>query len=100
MEVFHGCPSETYYREDETESETWERIKMADKNNFLITCSTSGNLDESEGLIAGHAYTIISAGEHNGIQLLKIRNPWGKGEWKGDYSDKSSKWTSDLKQKF
>jgi hypothetical protein len=23
----------------------------------------------------------------NGVKLLKIRNPWGKGEWTGDYSD-------------
>lgn len=31
--------------------------------------------------------------------MLKLRNPWGKGEWKGDYSDKSSLWTDDLKKK-
>lgn len=35
----------------------------------------------------------------NGDKVLKLRNPWGKGEWKGDYSDKSSLWTSELKNR-
>lgn len=26
-------------------------------------------------------------------KLVKLRNPWGKGEWKGDWSDESYKWT-------
>jgi calpain-15 len=29
---------------------------------------------------------------------MKIRNPWGQKEWKGDYSDKSYLWTEDLKK--
>lgn len=33
------------------------------------------------------------------LRLLRIRNPWGHGEWKGDYSDNSSLWTSELKYK-
>ena len=26
------------------------------------------------------------------VRLLRIRNPHGKGEWKGDFSDKSPIW--------
>ena len=33
-------------------------------------------------------------------RLVKLRNPWGKGEWKGTWSDKDSKWTSALKRDF
>ena len=33
-----------------------------------------------------------------GDRLIKIRNPWGKGEWNGDWSDKSKKWTPALKK--
>jgi calpain-15 len=30
---------------------------------------------------------------------MKLRNPWGnKGEWNGDWSDKSDKWTPELKK--
>lgn len=52
---------------------------------------------ESKGLFDGHAYAVVSLYEHNGLRLLKIRNPWGDQEWTGDWSDKSSKWTPELK---
>ena len=29
---------------------------------------------------------------------MKIRNPWGHDEWKGDYSDNSYLWTPSLKK--
>lgn len=31
-------------------------------------------------------------------RLVKLRNPWGKGEWTGDWSDSSEKWTPELRQ--
>jgi len=27
-----------------------------------------------------------------GQKLLEFRNPWGAGEWTGDWGDKSDKW--------
>ena len=33
-------------------------------------------------------------------RLVKLRNPWGKGEWKGDWSDDSYKWTTKLKREL
>ncbi len=29
-----------------------------------------------------------------GKKMLKVRNPWGKGEWTGDYSDNSLMWSA------
>jgi hypothetical protein len=45
-----------------------------------------------------HAFTVL--GIHTlstGDQLVKIRNPWGKESFHGDWSDKSSKWTDALR---
>ena len=28
------------------------------------------------------------------VRLMKLRNPWGKTEWKGEFSDSSSVWQS------
>lgn len=41
------------------------------------------------GIINGHAYSVISVYkyEDKGVKLLKLRNPWGKHEWKGKWSD-------------
>jgi len=30
-------------------------------------------------------------------KLLKLRNPWGDFEWRGEWSDSSSKWTNKLR---
>lgn len=52
--------------------------------------------EESKGLIAGHAYSVIIAKEVKGLKLLNIRNPWGTFEWGGDWSDKSLLWTKEM----
>ena len=53
-------------------------------------------------MISGHAYSLISIHEleHKGekVKLLKLRNPWGTGEWQGDWSDESSLWTPKLRK--
>jgi len=55
------------------------------------------------GLVDHHAYSLISAFEivskGKTHKLLRIRNPWGFGEWQGDWSDKSPLWTPELKEK-
>ena len=40
----------------------------------------------SQGIVHGHAYTILDAATCNGESIIKLRNPWGKGEWTGKYS--------------
>mmetsp|Transcript_34889 Transcript_34889/g.31411 ORF Transcript_34889/g.31411 Transcript_34889/m.31411 type:complete len:238 (-) Transcript_34889:869-1582(-) len=98
MEYLHGCPSTWYSTDDQTEEEVWDTIDKADKQNFLLVCSTRNNVDERLGLITGHAYTVIGTHFAQGNRLLHIRNPWGKVEWTGEYSDKSPLWTSSLKR--
>ena len=34
------------------------------------------------------------------VRLLQIRNPHGHGEWTGDWSDQSSKWTTTKIREF
>lgn len=54
------------------------------------------------GLIDAHAYSLLAAKvvDDNGrnVRLVKVRNPWGKREWKGDWSDGDKKWTPHTKK--
>lgn len=41
-----------------------------------------------------HAYTILGTYTlSNGVQLVKIRNPWGREKYHGPWSDDSELWT-------
>ena len=89
-----------------SEDDLWQAFQEAMDNNFIMTAGTSGdvynlNLEEL-GLAPGHAYTLLEAKEvktSNGKEkLVHLRNPWGNGEWSGEWSDQSRKWTSDLRK--
>jgi calpain-15 len=78
-----------------------------DENQFIMSAScgvddVSVSKLEDMGLVAAHAYTIIavkqeadSDGEE--VRLVQLRNPWGKFEWNGDWSDTSPRWSEELR---
>ncbi|XP_065822159.1 calpain-1 catalytic subunit-like [Labrus bergylta] len=45
------------------------------------------------GLVQGHAYTVTGVkqvmSQGTPVNLVRVWNPWGQGQWKGDWSDKS-----------
>lgn len=51
-----------------------------------------------KGLASSHAYTLLGALVVDGARLVRIRNPWGKIEWNGDWSDQSDLWTPELRK--
>lgn len=78
----------------------WQLLTSNDQNRqcqFAARTSGDGETKQDIGIVAGHAYSIImckevAVSDHQVFRLLKIRNPWGKFEWKGDWSDWSSMW--------
>lgn len=46
----------------------------------------------------GHAYSLLKVTELDNHKLVCLRNPWGKGEWTGRWSDNSKEWTSRYKR--
>ena len=61
---------------------------------------TQGRSTNKGGIVPGHAYSIISAADHEGHKLLKLRNPWGTFEWTGKWSDGSKEWTPAVARAF
>ena len=74
--------------------------------DFLVCCGTGGcDITEAQyeavGLMPAHAYSILAVElVQGGIFLVKLRNPWGHGEWNGDWSDASRLWTPQLKARL
>ena len=50
---------------------------------------------EQMGLLQDHVYSVLGFYESQDGQfrLVKIRNPWGKKEWNGPWSDGSAEWS-------
>jgi len=69
-----------------------------------MTCSRKGTdnmtgtvVQNKFGLVDGHCYSLLRAVEvtddsGNPVKLLNLRNPWGKFEFGGDWSDQSPLW--------
>ena len=74
---------------------------MLDSKNkgYVMTAGTSADVYnlpiEEKGLAPGHAYTVMDLLEINGEKVMRLRNPWGNGEYTGDWSDSSKKWTTE-----
>ena len=93
---------------NKTKDEIIKNIIIVDNNYGLLSCATGDkNVDETEaaGLITAHEYTLIkifsiSREEGENEFLFQIRNPWGKKEWNGDWSDNSRLWTEKLKNEL
>ena len=43
-------------------------------------------------------YKEVTTIEGEKVKIIKLRNPWGGFEWKGDWSDYSECWTEEAKQ--
>ena len=103
--VTGACTSE-YKIEDDNPEELFKIIYDSIRNNYLICCSSDSDLRSqilNHGLVSNHAYSILDIeilivkdGKYirspKGLQetrpaarLIKIRNPWSRGEWKGKW---------------
>lgn len=76
----------------------WKALLHNVHESFLMGCAIDFEQMEAEselacGLLTGHAYSIIDCQEVQGVKLLRLRNPWGQGEWNGPWSDNSKEWT-------
>uniref|UniRef100_K1Q505 Calpain-9 n=1 Tax=Magallana gigas TaxID=29159 RepID=K1Q505_MAGGI len=76
----------------------WRSWKM----NSFLGCSislpqnvavSSREVRRPNGLYMGHAYSITALAvipyQGSNVRLCRLRNPWGRSEWNGDWSDNS-----------
>lgn len=107
MAASHLCGVPSYDVEHKDVAEDidnfWAKLQAADSHNFTIMSASHGQGEEESelGIISGHAYSLISVhiieSDDTEVRLIKMRNPWGSGEWKGDWCDSSDLWTDELR---
>ena len=99
--VLSGAPSDRYDHTDKTALELWNIIKEAEDNGNMVSASTPGSSNSEKsalGIVNNHVYTILSVVEVEGNRLLRIRNPWGRESYIGDWNDHDSRnWNARLR---
>ncbi|KAG9464376.1 hypothetical protein GDO78_020046 [Eleutherodactylus coqui] len=98
------------YGPEEEKKKLFKSLMKAHSRASLISAAIRPNphqgIEEvlSSGLVTGHAYSVTAIRNinlHSGLlslfrthklRLIRLRNPWGSGEWKGAWSDKSEEW--------
>ncbi|MCJ1281827.1 hypothetical protein MMC26_001150 [Xylographa opegraphella] len=101
-----GVTTELFTTDILDKEKFWKDELLKVNDEFLFGCATGcfddwkGGAQQTDrkGVVAMHAYSIMEAREVNGERLVKIRNPWGKMEWQGAWSDGSSEWTPEWMQ--
>uniref|UniRef100_A0A3B5LN21 Calpain catalytic domain-containing protein n=1 Tax=Xiphophorus couchianus TaxID=32473 RepID=A0A3B5LN21_9TELE len=103
---------EKYYTDKKTQDKLFDNLlkslTMSKLNIFFEISQPQGFELESRtdnGLVRGHAYSVtdvkrvqLSHGlrtyfKNDTIPLIRLRNPWGKIEWTGAWSDSSEEWS-------
>ena len=80
----------------ENQNEIWANLLASRRNGDLLGAGSLSGSDtdkNDQGVVLGHAYSILDVRELEGNRLLQMRNPWGTGEWSGRWSDRSTEWT-------
>mmetsp|Transcript_55096 Transcript_55096/g.133858 ORF Transcript_55096/g.133858 Transcript_55096/m.133858 type:complete len:596 (-) Transcript_55096:118-1905(-) len=78
-----------------TKKEMFKKMHAWDKADFIVGAGTADS-GGAAGMVDDHTYTVIEAHANlcgTGINLFKVRNPWGKGEVEdGQFDDDGPGW--------
>lgn len=102
IQVLNGSPMIRRKLNAAEADDLWAEIKEYDTKGHMMTVVTGSGKDTNSnavGLWMGHAYTVLGGTQlSNGTKLVHIRNPHGKENYHGDWSDTSSLWTDTLRK--
>lgn len=87
------------------QAKLWEILEEADRERYVVTVSVDSNLRSNPDLIKEfglcdfHSYTMMQClavqleeKKRTKRYIMQLRNPWGKREWLGPWSDFSQTW--------
>ena len=93
LRAMTGMPVKRYKTEETEEDLIWELLSAGDANHYVMTASCYVDISNQDyysetnfnGLVTGHAYTVIGVNENTG--RIIIRNPWASELYHGEGSD-------------
>lgn len=92
-----------FFMPEKHDSNTFFEILRRYHAHGAVMCVQGTNdAGEKMGLVKGHAFSILDVQEvsttvlpgSETLRMIKCRNPWGTGEWKGRWSDNAEQWSA------
>lgn len=101
-ELTNGVPRLILTEKEKNLEKLWQELLNYEKEGAMLGAGSNSHEDGDSamsplGIVQGHAFSILRLADADGHKLMCIRNPWGRGEWKGDWSDDSDKWTTRMR---
>ena len=102
-----GFPTEIFKHKN-LENQTdifnlYRNIELGYKEGSIMACGSKSDENLTNyGLSPGHAYSIVYPHKwsERKVYLIKLRNPWGKNDWRGKWSESSPCWTEEFIKYF
>mmetsp|Transcript_1109 Transcript_1109/g.1712 ORF Transcript_1109/g.1712 Transcript_1109/m.1712 type:complete len:941 (+) Transcript_1109:1-2823(+) len=95
-----GGDTKTIFVSKMDEGVLWDLLKEYVIHEWLVGAKTLQKRVQYMGLVSKHAYSVMDVRDTKLGRLVKIRNTWGNTEWQGDFSDRSSSWTQEVKREL
>lgn len=77
--------------------ELLKHTKTLNKPKGSVSAMLDSEIDDTP---ANDMISVPQRGKRASVRLVRIRNPWGKREWKGDWSADSERWTKALRKRL
>ncbi|XP_051900135.1 calpain-9-like isoform X2 [Pristis pectinata] len=104
VDLTGGAPES--FQIDEMPKDLWKFLKKLLEKGSIVCCAKSGpaGVLSEQGIVTGHAYSVTGVDQvqlkTSRVELVRVRNPWGRVEWNGAWSDGSAEWSQVSEQHY
>ncbi|XP_067874967.1 calpain-9 [Heterodontus francisci] len=97
VDLTGGAPES--FQINEMPKDLWKFLRKLLQKNSIVCCAKPGPMGvvNEQGIVTWHAYSVTGVDQvqlkTSRVELVRVRNPWGRVEWNGAWSDGSAEWS-------